>query len=162
MLGMTFLVAGSLTCQRRFRGLRLVGRGIGTAPQPAEQVDLPARRRPDSVLPLVAIIAGETVRDGAERAPQALTLGCGRCVEIDRRQQLRTRCRGRRARLLDASERRRARSRFWSSARLTTVASIGSLKPVHQRSSWGAGVTVFRAFTASRLWNGANSVLGTI
>jgi hypothetical protein len=38
---------------------------------------------------------------------------------------------------------------------------IGSLKPLYQRSSWGAGVTVFQAFTASRLWNGANSVVGT-
>src|SRR3984893_3321617 len=65
-----------------FRGLRLVGRGVGAAPPPAEQVDLPARRGADGVLPLVATIPWEAFCHGAERALQALALSGGRRVEI--------------------------------------------------------------------------------
>src|SRR5215469_6445832 len=57
----------------RFRSLRLITRGLGTAAQPAEQIDLPARHGSDGVF-LIGRIAGKLARHPPARALETLAL----------------------------------------------------------------------------------------
>jgi hypothetical protein len=83
------------------RSLQFVSGRRRTAAQPSGKIDFPTRRRSNCVLPLIAAVAGKTIRNKTKWTDDALAQSRARRPEIGCWQKLSTRCRSCRTSLAD-------------------------------------------------------------
>src|SRR5215470_15645864 len=87
------------------RGLKLVARRRSSAAQSAGDVDLPTRRRAESVFLIISFEAGKAIGDRAKLTCGTQTLRGDRSVQVDGREKLSAGALRGSTRLLNASER---------------------------------------------------------